>query len=162
MILIHGGPPALPGCCYLCGSGSRELYVDLNRDVDYHGAMYICDLCLTQMAHMIGLEDATKSTEVQLKLLAANEKIERLQGELGALKDLKDVMDNIRNYAASSDDIDVSPVEPEQGNYQGEEELADGETELASGEERSPEPIDEQGMDELRTGQSSEFSFGQF
>lgn len=46
-------PAALPGSCYFCGSGSREFYIDTKLSVEFHGAMYICNICADHIARLI-------------------------------------------------------------------------------------------------------------
>lgn len=53
-MLLTTAPQALPGSCYLCGSATRERFIDMAVSVEFHGAMYLCDLCVTEMATLLG------------------------------------------------------------------------------------------------------------
>jgi len=60
-----------PGSCALCGSGNCEDgYVDLGIYYDYEGQMYLCVICVKQVA---GVIDMIPSEEVQFMQAAAEE-----------------------------------------------------------------------------------------
>jgi hypothetical protein len=47
-------PVALPGQCYLCGSGDKSPYIDWGVSIDYHGALYTCFECTGAVATLLG------------------------------------------------------------------------------------------------------------
>lgn len=51
---IVNAPVALPGCCFICGAASREYFIDTGRSIEFHGAVYFCSECLTEMATAAG------------------------------------------------------------------------------------------------------------
>lgn len=157
MDLINGSPPALPGSCYKCGSGSRERYIDLGTNVEFHGAMYLCDLCVEEMGTLIGMLSADKTKSLALKHETAELRIAYLNREVEALKVLSNAVDAV-NSARTGD------TEPTlDGGLSGEEPPVGEETGQGSepsGESGPAEPSDDEGVDELRSDKrSNEFSF---
>lgn len=57
-------PVALPGSCYICGSASREYYIDLEVHVEFHGRMYLCNVCVGTINQLTG--SATPEEVAQL------------------------------------------------------------------------------------------------
>lgn len=51
---IVNAPVALPGCCFICGAASREFFIDTGRSIEFHGAVYFCSECLTEIATAAG------------------------------------------------------------------------------------------------------------
>lgn len=49
---ITDNPLALPASCLFCPGSVREWYVDTEYDVEFHGALYICNKCLAEMARL--------------------------------------------------------------------------------------------------------------
>lgn len=53
-MLITDNPLALPASCIFCPGSVREWYVDTQLDVEFHGALYICNKCLAEMGRLAG------------------------------------------------------------------------------------------------------------
>lgn len=49
---ITDNPLALPASCIFCPGSVREWYVDTEYDVEFHGALYICNKCLAEMGRL--------------------------------------------------------------------------------------------------------------
>lgn len=160
MDLIHGGPPALPGACFKCSSGTRKRYLDWGAQWDFHGALYLCDECVIEMARLLGMGTEEQFTKLNFDLLTSREKINQLQGEIDALKKSFNGLDELNEYfapaPASNSSLSVGSVD--EG-----EELPDSTSGSSSGQEGLTEPLDDEGVDELRTTESSDkFEFGGF
>lgn len=78
-------PVAVPGSCMACGKGSVRVF-DLRRNFMQHGAAYLCEECVLEMAHSLNL--------VSAELVSAAE-AEASQSVLGFLrkKELRVVTD---------------------------------------------------------------------
>lgn len=52
-VVIH--PQALPATCMFCPGSVRDRYIDTDYQIEFHGAVYICDECVVSMGRMIGM-----------------------------------------------------------------------------------------------------------
>lgn len=159
MELIHGGPPALPGSCYLCSSGDRKRYIDTKINVEFHGAMYMCDLCIAEMAQKLGMATEEQVSQLNFEVLNLRSKEQHFREEIQALKGVIDGYDDVRSFldspslfAESSDSSDLR----EEGST---DQLPEGEGSLDQGESGPSEQTDDEGMGELRTGEPTGFEF---
>lgn len=156
MNLIVGCPPALPGSCYKCGSASRDRYVDLGMSVEFHGAMYLCDLCVEEMGSLVEMLSADKAKSLTLKNETAALRIDYLTHEVESLKVLSNAVDAVNSARTGNTepalDGGLSGEEPPVGEEAGPADAPDGESGPA-------ESSDDEGVDELRTSDSNQFAF---
>ncbi len=84
-------PQALPGCCRICGTASsqRGPYVDLGYSEEYHGAIYYCMECMTEVARIMGFATPSEVKE-------RDDYIVMLQNDLMAYMDLDAQAQSIR------------------------------------------------------------------
>lgn len=154
MKLIEGGPPALPGSCYLCASGSRAKYVDLETQVEFHGAMYLCDLCVLELGRLIGMASEKEVTDIQLDNIALQDKKGALERELEATKKVLDGYDDVRAF------LDSDSFAGQSGDMESVS-ISERAKDVGDGESGPSESSNDEGVDELRsTDDSSEYSFG--
>ncbi len=160
---LTSAPEALPGACYLCGSGSRALYVDLGRDVEFHGAMYLCvDECLREIKNMFDwrtpeeceliLEDNKRLHEANFQFLKRIAGLERLLDGYRAL----DLYVEPSELPVSGHPVGVSQLDREASREFSEEPESVG-----TGEERPSEQASDEDLDGLRAVESkpeSEFT----
>ena len=73
-MLITDNPLALPAACIFCPGSVREWYVDTELQVEFHGALYICNKCLAEMGRLAGYT-TPEDTE------ALNKKISHLEDD---------------------------------------------------------------------------------
>lgn len=70
-VQIYTVPPLPPNMCFKCraGEGVRDFFVDLGMDTDYEGAVYLCDMCMTDIGKtsdiFITVENHTKAMNLQ-------------------------------------------------------------------------------------------------
>lgn len=57
-------PTALPGSCYLCGSGTKQPFIDWGVSIDFHGALYTCRECTESVANLLGMASKEHYTSV--------------------------------------------------------------------------------------------------
>lgn len=86
---ITYSPSALPGSCYFCGSGNREYYIDTHQQVEFHGAMYVCNVCADGMAKLIRYmapdeykELLATTQEQETQIFEMSKKLSTLEGVL--------------------------------------------------------------------------------
>jgi len=155
MKLIYGGPPALPGQCYLCAVATRNRYVDLETQVEFYGAMYLCELCIAEMGQKLGMATEEQVTDLNFKLVGLYEKLEHSYKEIETLKGVLNGYDDVRSFLGSDSLFNQSDTSSEQGKAGNEESVR-------SGEEGSSKPSDESqlgGLQPSDTGDKSGFSF---
>lgn len=152
MELTHN-PVALPGSCYFCPGSVRPWYIDTQCQVEYHGAMYICNECLTHMAHLAGYVTPEEAEDLKINLAFAQKNEYELHVQVDALE--KAINELTRaGYPSGGADLrayHVDVVSPQVGisdTYRTEEELGVGEGETSE----SPPDEDVAG---LRTNQQS-------
>ena len=130
MKFVEGRPAALPGSCYLCNNASRDKYVDLETQVEFHGAMYFCDLCITELASLLNMLPSQEGQRLQLENLGLRTQVDSLKGEITGLKKVIDGYSDIRsNYAFGSGASDVDDSS--------EQRSSEGKRTVERGKERS-------------------------
>lgn len=126
----YGGLPA-PGKCKLCGSVSKELYLDTGSHEEFYGAVLYCVQCMAHMASLLGFISGDKANELKLQaelghilntqLLAV---VDKLQGAINALVSAGYNSDSSLKYEPDLDHLN-SLVIPESPS--GESDLGEGE-----------------------------------
>lgn len=149
-------PMALPGCCFKCraGSNNREFFIDFDFSFDMHGAVYICNECLAEMAHAAGYitpDEARKYTfEVNFLREENSELTTKIFGLEQAIDGLRIAGRSIG--AVSQPDDSVSLRDGEEGASEVSEQLGEGKGE-------SPEPLHDEGVAELSDDDSEQSNF---
>lgn len=126
-MLVVSSPQALPGSCYFCGSASRKAYIDTLVQVEFHGAMYICDICLYDMLNLLGGLSEEQATELRNALEFVQTELQNKNKEIEGLKRAVDGLTTARRYSGLDTDVPslsnpVSIPEIVQGNTDGESE----------------------------------------
>jgi hypothetical protein len=144
MQLINGTPQALPGSCYLCSSATRKRYIDLNTQVEFHGAMYLCEECITAMGDELGLLSTKKADRLRSENKRLRDIIEVHEEENKAIKKVLDGYSDVRAFIGSdSDSSDGATV--------AEFSLSEREDSVDGGEEGPSKPSNDEGVDDVRT-----------
>lgn len=137
-------PEALPGSCFVCGSASRESYIDPNISIEFHGAIFLCNLCVAEAGRLLGFatpEDVKKIVNQNEELKTQSYKYKRqLDGLEMALNGF--TLARGTGGVDSIGSVDLSPPEPDSDQYQRE-------VDLGAGAGESPEPSNDEGMAEL-------------
>lgn len=148
MKLIQGSPPALPGSCYLCGNGSRDVYVDLETQVEFHGAMYLCDKCVIQMGTAVGMVSVEKHEKFLQELERVRAKAELLEEERSSLKKVLRGYDDVRAFITDGS-------VPSFRDDSAESNLSEREKELGGRTPRPSKQSDVKRLDDLRAAPKS-------
>lgn len=119
-VQIVNAPVAAPGVCILCGSASDEnrKFIDFGKQLDWYGAVYLCTLCMLDVAEAIGyisklhfdsLNLAHKKLQAEYAQLEA--KYKTVKDALGALLDNpSDPIGSIAGPVVSDVDEPESPT----------------------------------------------------
>lgn len=156
---VTNSPEALPGSCGFCGSGQRSFYIDTGLNFEFHGAFYICNLCATELANLVGC-----STEEQVT--AAKAKLDQVESEKFNLQRLVDGLEKqieglTLARSASGSVPSANPVVV-LSDPVAVDEPQSGENIVADGEGESSEQVHDEGMAELSDDavpESSSFEF---
>ena len=146
-----------PNECVGCGTtdnknteGRGEGMVDLGKDIDYYGVLYICGDCAREVARLFGSISPSEYTSMETALTEANAELSKLrQINLG----LRKIVDGYRDYGSLvtsefASTLLLSTQEPSTGA-----ELLPGTDEVTGDEESSDVIIpsdDDQGTDGSR------------
>lgn len=92
-------PDMKPGKCANCGSSKNDgrKYIDFGLDVDWYGIVYICGMCLNDIARAMGL-----FVEVEKKLKTVTSGLEEISSLEGRGKELEEkvlsTFEEVREY----------------------------------------------------------------
>lgn len=161
-VVITGSPPSLPGCCFLCSTTKQDIrYIDPRRDLEWHGTIYICEDCVIEMAHNLGMttkgesEDLADDNRILTERLAvAYKKLEDLEQTVDLLSQrrLSDRVIESSNNVGTGQDPLPSDVKDAELDDNGTKESESGIT----------ESVDEQGPDDVSVTTSNDATAGVF
>lgn len=96
-VVIHGSPPSLPGNCFLCSTAKQNTrYIDPRRDLEWHGTVYLCEECVVEMAHNLGMLQAGESDALLADLKALTERNLELTSQVEDLEQTIDLLSQRR------------------------------------------------------------------
>lgn len=155
-------PQFHPGCCIVCGSpdGAKPWFLDTQFSAEFWGNVYYCSDCYLYMAEIAGFGDV-KARDV--RILELEEIAQKLYEEVCAYESALASINSLSVPARSFDSSRLYHLDPDSaasieptvvGANSSEPDEADG-----PGEEGPSESVDDEGMDELPTGNPVEFSF---
>jgi len=159
-------PPALPGECFLCRGVSlgRDWFVDLMLDFEFHGRVYLCNECLSEIAEIVGYLTPDHATQLKDRVASLEEENYRLQAEVAAFHEMEKAIGvfvdrgNVRSVSDSpgSGGIGSDGLAPDDST----EESSGGADRLGEGEGATPEPQHDEGMDVVHAddGGNADFS----
>lgn len=144
-------PMALPGCCFKCraGSNNRDFFVDLEFSIDFHGAVYICNECIAEMAHAAGYILPEEARRLRFETNFYKEEVEELTTKVFGLEQ---AIDGLRIAGRS---VGVIPESDDSGALSTESEVPrTGQEELDFGTGEPAESVYDEGMAELSNDDS--------
>lgn len=147
-------PEALPGSCFVCGNASRESYIDTGVSLEFHGAVYLCNLCLAEAAHLLGFATPDEVTALKNTVSTLETKQYELRRQLDGLEMAINGFTLARGTggADSISDVDLVASSADDRTSQSSGDVGDGASE-------STESLHDQGVAELSNdGESSEFT----
>ena len=152
---ITFSPSALPGSCFFCGSGNREFYIDTQQTVEFHGAMYLCNICVAGIARLVNYlapDDykellATKE-HLEEEVYVISKKLSTLEGVLRDLANAGYTVHDDGSIVRSGGVVLETLLEPEQA-------VPTGKRKLGKGAGEASESSDDEGVVELHSDDSS-------
>lgn len=97
--------PLSPGVCLIC-SGSVGPFIDTSRQLDFEGAVYICQGCIKEMAAQLGLNFVINAEEVENQVVESYN-TGHADGELAMMGKFSEF---VSNYADRSDRANADAV----------------------------------------------------
>jgi hypothetical protein len=90
--------PPLPATCAVCGRNANGTikFVDFNKDLDYYGAVVICEDCIKECMGLLEYVPGSKLEEVIQALTQTIEELEVAKNELDRYKSAFDALNFIR------------------------------------------------------------------
>lgn len=162
-MIVTTQPMALPGTCIMCPGSVRRLYVDTEVQIEWHGAVYICDECIKHMGHLIGMITQQEKDILVTTLTEKDEENYELRKQLAALEGVRDALvaggwlapDDPRVLAVSHAD-DEGPRElSSAGDDRSEGRAQDEGSDLASLDGAPSESLHDEVMARLRPDAAS-------
>lgn len=168
---------ALPGSCLLCGGASKQRYMDFRISLEFYGALYICDECFFAGAQLFGFMTPDQVSELKREVEEAREKLLDLEIKNSSLNQavqsmatanfgnnkvmvvLESVSDSVHSFDSSTSDSSASVLEDSDIST---EDSRDRTEQLDFGAGTSDESSDDEGVDKLRSNESSSDSLFSF
>lgn len=148
-------PAALPGSCFFCGSGNREYYIDTHQNVEFHGAMYLCNICVEGIARLVNYLSPDEYKELlatkqhlETDVFELSKKLSTLEGVLRDLANAGYTVHNDGSIVRAGGTILEDVLEPESS-------VPVGKRELGEGEGASSESYDDEDLGELHSDDAS-------
>lgn len=145
---------ALPGECRVCGSSSKEWYLDTSHSEEFYGAVVYCCDCVAHMAQVCGFITPAQKAALDAAYEAMENRLTTTQMELETLKEFKDGFINLARDLGyrSAADPDAGLVAGFLETVVPRKEAIEGEgTGLGSGTGTTLESSDDEGVGELRS-----------
>ena len=101
-------PGALPGCCFKCRADAtnRKWFVDIGLQIDFHGAAYICNMCLYEMAHTVGWITPPEHEMLEIEVQTLLEENDSLRSQVNGLRAVEESIANlVRSRGGSLDPV---------------------------------------------------------
>jgi hypothetical protein len=128
-------PDASPGKCANCGASKNDerQYIDIGQHIDFYGAIFLCTLCLKDMAQTAGLFREYDNN--MINLASENDKLQMKLEQGVALPDnLVKAWEEFKEYYASvhltsvvpPDDPITDPVSVEESGKSGTDKAESG------------------------------------
>jgi hypothetical protein len=151
--------PHVPYECIVCtaSGGLDNVLIDLDKQIDYHGMVYLCYRCLVAISHQLGFITPDRAVILKDENAALNEKIKRIPLITERLiNDIRDISIN------ASADLLANPAAVVLVDDKNIEPSDEGASEAERGNEQdvvaSSEPVVDKGSDSVPANPSSKRS----
>lgn len=83
---------ALPGTCIFCPGSVRDRFVDTGIQVEWYGAIIICEQCVTSMGQQFGMVTRGQVSNLEAIMLEKVDEIFSLQTQLATLEGVRNAL----------------------------------------------------------------------
>lgn len=151
-------PVALPATCMLCPGSVRKLYVDTGVQIEWFGAVILCDECIKHMGRMIGMITEADRDTLVTTLAEKDEQLYELRKQIAALKGVQDALvaggwvapDDPRSVVVPHADDEGPRGEPSEGDGGPPAGVADQGSDVAPDGGEASESLHDEIMARLR------------
>ena len=161
MFSLVDTPMALPGSCYLCGSGDKSPYIDWGVSVEFYGALYTCSECTASVASLLGMVSREQHATLIQQLDQLSAENSDLQKKNFALKQVIESLNIVgvdEPVPVTDDQLSLPSLDPEldllASDQTTDEESRSTDEFLDFGTGTSDESSDDERVDELRSVKS--------
>jgi hypothetical protein len=151
---ITFSPSALPGSCYFCGSGNREFYIDTKLSVEFHGAMYICNICAEELARLVRFIPHDEYKEILAEKEQLEEHTYQLRVQLDGFQGAIDAFVRAGYNINTNLTVSRSGGAVLEADDLSDETVSTRESELGTGEGTPSESSDDEDVGKLRSDDS--------
>lgn len=90
-------PLMLPASCMACGSTpeNRPWFLDLDRDEEMYGALYLCNLCIGSLVDLCGFGSKAKLAGLETRNSELQDEIFQMRLELDGLRKVRDGLSDL-------------------------------------------------------------------
>jgi hypothetical protein len=69
-VQVLDNPAAPPGKCAVCGNGAdkERQWIDFGVTIDFVGALYICSICITEVANALNFSTPSQTSQMLIKI----------------------------------------------------------------------------------------------
>lgn len=116
--------PALPATCAICvrSANGQIRFIDFNADLDYYGAIVICEDCMRESLTLLGFTDEINFTNKVSELEKKQQELEVAQNELDKYRT---IVNGLRDVGLTNLPDDIEPEGSDETS--GDSEQTDGE-----------------------------------
>ena len=161
MFSLVDTPTALPGSCYLCGSGEKAPFIDWGVSIEFYGALYTCSECTASVASLLGMVTREKQASLIQHLDQLNAENVDLQMKNYALKQALEAMRivGVDEPVSNPHDIPGAPFANPVIDMLADDSTIKSDSRetdelLDSGKRTSDESSDDKRVDKLRSNES--------
>lgn len=165
-IQILDFPVANPGKCYYCGGVDKEQYLDTGIQIEFYGALYICNECFRAIANKMNYISPLQHVDLQDKVESLTQDREALEFKLMALEQALNSLKAAGFHDPDSDSVSnnklVHPSNRVSDPALPFESVSEGEGNVESEGDGTSESLDESGLADILDSVSSDdepFSF---
>lgn len=145
-------PQALPGECFLCGSSKREAFLDTNINIEFHGAVYLCQTCVEEIAAYFGMASSKRTSHLEERSEHLASQVYEFQKENERLRQLVDGFTYLSEFHSTNGDTSLpGSVSGESVSESSDDSSPAGEEQVGVGEGAPSEQSYDEGVAELHS-----------
>lgn len=146
---------ALPGTCIMCPRSVRPEFIDTGIQIEWFGAVILCNYCVVQMGQMFGMLTQEQVDELKLAIVERDNTIFELRKQLSGLENIRLGL-ALAGYVVPDNPSDESV--PSGRSEAPDSRPSSGQILLDLGTGKAPEQVHDEGLAELRPDDRSDAS----
>lgn len=131
----------------LCPGSVRSRFIDTEIQIEWYGAVILCDLCVIEMGRLFGMAPVEEVGRLMSTLAEKNVQIFELQKQLAALEGVRDALAAGGWVAPDSSNVLAVPSPDGEGTA---DSTSPGQGDVGAQGGATPESVHDEGLAELR------------